>query len=223
MTKSMSQIFEIWFNKKNVRQNVELKKKSKKRKSWPVILSYLSRTAQGYLRQCGLVVHRIHILHTSWGWFQSLLPWGKLGDRIFSNGFRLQLHREVCSSNKLVFFILMRRSQKIVSTELKASFCPTDHQVPKQEFLLTITWHWTISCLSESSILCLAIKKGQKKKITIEPFQKVKNWQDNWSAFLHSSLFVTYQLGAYNFSSSDKILCFLTPILCQVILLCEGD
>lgn len=106
MTKSMSQIFEIWFNKKNVGQNVELKKKSKMRKSWPVILSYLSRTAQGYLRQCGLVVHRIHILHTSWGWFQSLLPWGKLGDRIFSNGFRLQLHREVCSSNKLVFFYL---------------------------------------------------------------------------------------------------------------------
>ena len=105
MTKSMSQIFEIWFNKKNVGQNVELKKKSKMRKSWPVILSYLSRTAQGYLRQCGLVVHRIHILHTSWGWFQSLLPWGKLGDRIFSNGFRLQLHREVCSSNKLVFFL----------------------------------------------------------------------------------------------------------------------
>lgn len=168
MTKSMGQIFEIWFNKKNVGQNVELKKKSKMRKSWPVILSYLSRTAQGYLRQCGLVVHRIHILHTSWGWFQSLLPWGKLGDRIFSNGFRLQLHREVCSSNKLVFFfILMCRSQKIVSTELKASFCPTDRQVPKQEFLLTIIWHWTISCLSESSILCLAIKKGQKKKITI--------------------------------------------------------
>lgn len=82
------------------------KKKSKMRKSWPVILSYLSRTAPGYLRQCGLVVHRIHILHTSWGWFQSLLPWGKLGDRIFSNGFRLQLHREVCSSNKLVFFYL---------------------------------------------------------------------------------------------------------------------
>ena len=105
MTKSMSQIFEIWFNKKNVGQNVELKKKSKMRKSWPVILSYLSRTAQGYLRQCGLVVHRIHILHTSWGWFQSLLPWGKLGDRIFSNGFRLQLHREVCCSNKLVFFL----------------------------------------------------------------------------------------------------------------------
>lgn len=105
MTKSMSQIFEIWFNKKNVGQNVELKKKSKMRKSWPVILSYLSRTAQGYLRQCGLVVHGIQILHTSWGWFQSLLPWGKLGDRIFSNGFRLQVHREVCSSNKLVFFL----------------------------------------------------------------------------------------------------------------------
>ena len=105
MTKSMSHIFEIWFNKKNVGQNVELKKKSKMRKSWPVILSYLSRTAQGYLRQCGLVVHGIHILDTSWEWFQSLLPWGKLGDRIFSNGFRLQLHREVCSSNKLVFFL----------------------------------------------------------------------------------------------------------------------
>lgn len=180
-----------------------VEKKSKTRKSWPVILSYLSRTAQGYLRQCGLVVYRIHILHTSWGWLQSLLLWRKLGDRIFSNGFRLQVHREVCSSKKLVFFfILMCRSQKIVSTELKASFCPTDHQVPKQEFL-TIIWHWTISCLSESSILCLAIKKSQKKKITIEPFQEAKNWQDNWSAFLHSSLPVTYQLGAYNFSSSD--------------------
>ena len=29
MTKSMSQIFEIWFNKKNVGQNVELKKNQK--------------------------------------------------------------------------------------------------------------------------------------------------------------------------------------------------
>ena len=81
-----------------------VEKKSKTRKSWPVILSYLSRTAQGYLRQCGLVVHRIHILHTSWGWLQSLLLWRKLGVRIFSNGFSLQVPRQVCSSNKLVCF-----------------------------------------------------------------------------------------------------------------------